>query len=47
MDSALNNLERLISHKIQPTNQPTNQTKSFIHAIMCDSAQTCFEGKIN
>ena len=25
MDLALNNLQRLICHKIQPTNQPTNQ----------------------
>ena len=24
MDLALNNLQRLICHKIQPTNQPTN-----------------------
>ena len=24
MDLALNNLQRLIGHKIQPTNQPTN-----------------------
>ena len=25
MDLALNNLQRLICHKSQPTNQPTNQ----------------------
>ena len=25
IDLALNNLQRLICHKIQPTNQPTNQ----------------------
>ena len=25
MDLALNNLQRLICHKIQPTNQPTNK----------------------
>ena len=26
MDVALNNLQRLICHKTQPTNQPTNET---------------------
>ena len=32
MDLALNNLQRLIHHKTQPTNQPTNlQTYAFIH----------------
>ena len=25
MDLALNNLQRLVCHKIQPTSQPTNQ----------------------
>ena len=28
MDLALNNLQRLICHKIQPTNQPTNQPRT-------------------
>ena len=33
MDLALNNLQKLISHKTQPTNQPTiiNISKSFMY----------------
>ena len=30
MNLALNNLQRLICHKTQTTNQPTNQPKSLI-----------------
>ena len=30
MDLALNNLQRLICHKTQPTNQPTNQSTNHI-----------------
>ncbi len=29
MDLALNNLQRLICHKTQTTNQPTNQSKNY------------------
>ena len=32
MDLALNNLQRLICHKNQPTNQPTNQVKIFFQS---------------
>ena len=30
MDLALNNLQRLIYHKKQPTNQPTNQPTMYL-----------------
>ena len=36
MDLALNNLQRLICHKIQPTNQPTNQVSRTLLIVLAD-----------
>ena len=41
MDLALNKQQRLMCHKTQPTNQPTNQMKSEISKITSSGIQ-CF-----
>ena len=40
MDLALNNLQRLLCHKTQPTNQPT--TIDIISFFICMSVSVCF-----
>ena len=35
MDLVLNYLQRLICHKTQPTNQPTNKRKPFLFGFIC------------
>ena len=40
MDLALNNLQRLICHKTQPTNQPTNQPNQILDEAVCISHST-------
>ena len=39
MDLALNNLQRLICHKTQQTNQPTNQLAGAVEYTDCISAE--------